>query len=167
MRQLESLPPVQYRSPMPPCVRMSPSSTVMLPGPTCFQPVRSLPSNSGFQAGACGRAAANASKVETAATISIVIHVRGFMAPFSSERSNQARGSDRSEHYEEESKLQVVKIVVAHLDVIEGGFRVVVFDEIMFNSGLAGVREKFGIRFVEEEIVGEFAAERIGGIEFE
>src|SRR2546430_15770821 len=66
------------------------------------------------------RAAANASKVETAATISIVTHVRGFMAPFSSERSNQARGSDRPERYEEKSKLQVVKIVVADLDVIEG-----------------------------------------------
>src|SRR5579862_479983 len=28
---------------MPPCVRISPSSTVSPPGPTCFQPVRSLP----------------------------------------------------------------------------------------------------------------------------
>src|SRR2546430_17029917 len=89
------------------------------------------------------RAAANASKGETAATISIVTHVRGFMAPFSSERSNQARGSDRPERYEKKSKLQVVRIVVADLDVIEGGFRVVVFDEIMFNSSLAGVREEF------------------------
>src|SRR6476469_3419658 len=35
---------------MPPCVRIRPSSTVSSPGPTCFQPVRSLPLNNGFQA---------------------------------------------------------------------------------------------------------------------
>src|SRR5215475_7713306 len=34
---------------MPPCVRISPSSTVSLPGPTCRQPVKSLPLKSGCQ----------------------------------------------------------------------------------------------------------------------
>src|SRR5260370_40534868 len=75
---------------MPPCVRIRPSSTVMLPGPTCLQPVRSFPLKSGFQAGACGCAAANANRVETAAAVSIVIRLRGFMARFYLERSSQA-----------------------------------------------------------------------------
>src|SRR5579864_5246690 len=43
MMQLPIFPPVQYSKPMPPCVRMRPSSTVSPPGPTCFHPVRSLP----------------------------------------------------------------------------------------------------------------------------
>src|SRR5579863_2167358 len=46
MRQLPSLPADQYSRPIPPCVWISPFSTVMLPGPTCFQPLRSLPLNS-------------------------------------------------------------------------------------------------------------------------
>src|SRR5579864_9818396 len=46
MMQLPILPPVQYSKPMPLCVRMRPSSTVSPPGPTCFQPVKSLPLNS-------------------------------------------------------------------------------------------------------------------------
>src|SRR5690242_953910 len=50
MVQLASLPPVQYKSPIPPCPRISPFSTLMEPGPTCFQPVRSLPLKSSRQA---------------------------------------------------------------------------------------------------------------------
>src|ERR1700751_1280672 len=46
--QSPSFPPVQYINPIPPCVRMSPSSTVISPGPTCFHPTRSLPSKSCF-----------------------------------------------------------------------------------------------------------------------
>src|SRR5258705_11142914 len=38
---------------MPPWVRISPSSTVMPPGPTCFHPVRSLPSKSCFHSLDC------------------------------------------------------------------------------------------------------------------
>src|SRR5260370_5847941 len=75
---------------MPPCVRIRTSYAVMLPGLTCLQPVRSFPLKSGFQAGACGCAAANANRVETAAAVSIVIRLRGFMARFSLERSSQA-----------------------------------------------------------------------------
>src|SRR5256885_3308333 len=46
MRQFPNFWPVQYSRPMPPCVRISPSSTVSSPGPTCFHPVRSFPLNS-------------------------------------------------------------------------------------------------------------------------
>src|SRR5207247_5833585 len=56
---LFSIFPFVYQSkPMPPCVRMRPFSTVMLPGPTCSQPSRFLPlkSCSHFPSGA-GRAA--------------------------------------------------------------------------------------------------------------
>src|SRR5262249_23766241 len=35
-----------------------------------------------------------------------------------------------------------MQVVVADFDVIESGFRIVVFDEIMLNVGLASVREK-------------------------
>src|SRR5579864_9263922 len=48
MVQSPSFPPVQYSRPIPPWVRISPSSTVIYPGPTCFHPVRSLPSKSCF-----------------------------------------------------------------------------------------------------------------------
>src|SRR6266478_4479848 len=75
---------------MPPCVRMKPPSTVMLPGPTCFQPVRSLPLKRGFQAGSCGGAAAKENRVDAAATDSIVTHLRGGMAWCSSEKSRLA-----------------------------------------------------------------------------
>src|SRR5579863_1406738 len=43
--QLPSLPPVQYNNPIPPCPLIRPFSTSIDPGPTCFQPLRSLPSN--------------------------------------------------------------------------------------------------------------------------
>src|SRR5260370_29532610 len=105
---------------MPPCVRMRPSSTVMLPGPTCFQPVRSLPLKSGFQAGVCGGEAANANRVETAATASIVIHLGGVMASCASEKSGQARGAAAPRPCKEKSKLQGVEIVVTYFYVVEG-----------------------------------------------
>src|SRR5260370_15550496 len=110
---------------MPPCVRMSPSSTVMLPGPTCFQPARSLPLKSGFQAGVCGCAAANANRVETAATASIVIQLRGVMASCSSEKSSQAKGTAGLGPYNGKSKLQRLEIVVTDFYVVSRSFGVV------------------------------------------
>src|SRR5215468_1994136 len=58
MRQLLTFPPAQYNRPIPPYVLIRPSSTLSPPGPTCFQPVRSLPLNSCFHAFsfACGTA---------------------------------------------------------------------------------------------------------------
>src|SRR5260370_3191844 len=100
----------------------------MLPGPTCFQPARSLPLKSGFQAGVCGCAAANANRLETAATASIVIQLRGVMASCSSEKSSQARGAAALRPYNGKSKLQCVRIVVADFYVVERRFRVVSFD---------------------------------------
>src|SRR2546422_11601344 len=107
---------------MPPCVRMSPSSTVMLPGPTCFQPIRSLPMKSGFHAGVCGFAAAMTKRVETAAAISIVAHLREFMACCSSEKSSQARAARHGglRPYKDKSKLELVQIVVTDFYVVEG-----------------------------------------------
>src|SRR5579885_1688013 len=62
--QSPALPPVHHRSPMPPCVRIRPSSTTMDPLPTCCQPVRSFPLKSCCQlleaanaARSCGTAA--------------------------------------------------------------------------------------------------------------
>src|SRR6185437_10137823 len=46
--QFPILPPFQYSSPIPPCVRINPFSTVSPPGPTCCQPFRSFPSKSCF-----------------------------------------------------------------------------------------------------------------------
>src|SRR6266478_6128678 len=107
---------------MPPSVRMRPSSTVMLPGPTCFQPVRSLPLKSGFHAGACGGAAATASRVEMAASSrSVVFHLCGGTARCGAPWRNLAwQGCSMLHPCTGESKLQVVKVVVADLDVVEG-----------------------------------------------
>src|SRR2546428_6079779 len=109
---------------MPPCVRMSPSSTVMLPGPTCFQPVRSLPLKSSFHAGACGFAAAMTKRVETAAAISIVAHLREFMTCCSSEKSSQARAPATAGYAatKEKSKLEFGQVFVADFYVVEGWF---------------------------------------------
>src|SRR5882762_1893990 len=121
---------------------MSPSSTVMLPGPTCFQPVRSLPLKSGFQAGGCDCAAANASRAEAAASVSIVADLRGFMASCSSQiRLSRGAHHGRLRPYRANSELQIVKIVVTDFNVIEGGLGLVVFDEIMFDAGFFGLRE--------------------------
>src|SRR6267378_3615326 len=121
---------------------MSPSSTVMLPGPTCFQPVRSLPLKSGFQAGGCDCAAANASRAEAAASVSIVADLRGFMASCSSQiRLSRGARHGRLRPYRANSELQILKIVVTDFNVIEGGLGLVVFDEIMFDTGFFGVRE--------------------------
>src|SRR6266852_1260834 len=99
---------------------MRPSSTVMLPGPTCFQPVRSLPLKSGFQVEDCGGAAATASRVETATSSrSVVFHLCGGMARCSLEKS-PLQGCSMLHPCRGESKLQVVKVVVADLDVVEG-----------------------------------------------
>src|SRR5260370_26693140 len=102
------------------CVQMVASSTGMLPGPTCFQPARSLPLKSGFQAGVCGCAAANANRLETAASVSTVNRFRGVMASCSSEKSSQARGTAVLRPYNGKSKLQGVKIVVTDFYVVEG-----------------------------------------------
>src|SRR5216683_134591 len=133
MRQLESLPPVQYRRPMPPCVRMRPSSTVMLPGPTCFQPARSLPLKSGFQAGVCGRAEAMKKRTVKA---NRAVRVSGFRIAMIPPEKGQARMPVLL------LETQSVKIVVADLDVVEGGLGLVVFDEIMLDASLVGVRKK-------------------------
>src|SRR6267378_3743227 len=105
---------------MPPCVRMRPSSTVILPGPTCFHPVRSLPLNKGFHGGACGCAAAIAKRVEIAATISDMTHLRGFIARCSSGRSSQARAQRCCAPTKKSSKLELVQVVVTDFNVVEG-----------------------------------------------
>src|SRR6185312_13999079 len=46
MVQLLNFSFVQYNRPMPPWLPVNPSLTYRLPGPTCFQPLRSLPSKS-------------------------------------------------------------------------------------------------------------------------
>src|SRR5882672_9988014 len=121
MRQLPSLPSVQYSRPIPPCVRMRPSSTVMLPGPTCFQPVRSLPLKSGFHAGGCDCAVAMAKRTGTTATSSVVTHLREFMACCSSGKSSQARGARHGGRpYKGKSKLEFAQVVVADFYVVEG-----------------------------------------------
>src|SRR6267143_5201015 len=121
---------------------MSPSSTVMLPGPTCFQPARSLPLKSGFQAGGCDCAAANASRAEAAASVSIVADLRGFMASCSSQiRLSRGARHGRLHPYRANSELQIVKIVVTDFNVIEGGLGLVIFDKIMFDAGFFGMRE--------------------------
>src|SRR6266436_4113079 len=118
---------------MPPCVRMRPSSTVMLPGPTCFQPARSLPLKSGFQAGVCGRAEAMKKRTVKA---NRAVRVGGFRIAMIPPEKGQARMPVLL------LETQSVKIVVADLDVVEGGLGLVVFDEIVFDAGFFGVRKK-------------------------
>src|SRR5467141_1734586 len=96
---------------MPPCVRMRPSSTVMLPGPTCFQPVRSLPLNNGFQAGDCGRAAAIRKKAVMANRAVSVSGFRIVMTPPENE--------DRQERLSPPLETQCVQVVVTDFDVVK------------------------------------------------
>src|SRR5215831_8325052 len=103
---------------------MRPSSTVMLPGPTCFQPARSLPLNRGFHSFDCGRAARARPHIPT-------------QAPIAASLRNMHPPRNRRE-----SELQVAQIVVTDFDVVESGLRVVVFDEIVLDAGSAVVREK-------------------------
>src|SRR5277367_1725637 len=116
---------------MPPCVRIRPSSTVISPGPTCFQPVRSLPLKSGFHSGVVWARAANAhtasdrhAPAKTQASVTFVL-----LTVFSPRVEARAL------------KAQVAQIVVADLDVFEGLFRVVILHEIMFDAALFGGRE--------------------------
>src|SRR5271170_227072 len=60
---------------MPPCVWIRPFSTVMFPGPTCFQPFKSLPLNSGFHSCSGTRAA---TRITVATTTSRAAHLRIF-----------------------------------------------------------------------------------------
>src|SRR2546430_7727664 len=119
---------------MPPCVRMRPSSTVMLPGPTCFQPVRSLPLKSGFQAGVCGWAAEMNKRAAIANRGVTVSGLRMPMIPPAEE--GQARMPVPL------LETQRVEIVVADLDVVERRFGIVVFHEKVLDAGLFGVREE-------------------------
>src|SRR6266481_7282752 len=226
---------------MPPCVRMRPSSTDISPGPTCFQPLRSLPLKRGFQDEDCGGAAATAKRVETAVTSRIAIHflLSRVTASAPGRKSSQAR-VQHAAPYKDKSELQFLEIVVADFDVVERRFGIVVFHEVVLDARFRGVREKvfpidgpladighaaakldglphgtlvgswrrnvldpvfymnereaagilfeiadrifagdadpaeiqfhgdeFRVSFAEKEIVGEFAAERVGGIEFE
>src|SRR5712664_1222346 len=125
---------------MPPWVRMRPSSTVMLPGPTCFQPVRSLPLNNGFQFSFCG-CAANANIAATADTARIDIHLRKFIAGCSSERSSQTGAQQCRAPTKQILEFQDVQIIVTDFDVAKSRFGIVVLDEVMFDAGLAGLRE--------------------------
>src|SRR5207302_11144053 len=119
---------------MPPCVRMRPSSTVMLPGPTCFQPVRSLPLKSGFQAGVCGWAAAMSKRAAIANRGMTVSGLRMPMIPPAEE--GQARMPVPL------LETQRVEIVVADLNVVERRFGIVVFHEKVLDAGFLGVSEE-------------------------
>src|SRR6266478_10238297 len=125
---------------MPPWVRMRPSSTVMLPGPTCFQPVRSLPLNKGFQFSFCG-CAANVNIAVMAGTTKINIHLRKFIAGCSSERPSQTGAQRCCAPTKQISEFQGVQIIVTDFYVVKSGFGIVVLDEIMFDAGFAGLRE--------------------------
>src|SRR5262245_52293461 len=61
-----TLPPFQYRRPMPPDVLSVPSTTTNSPGPTWVQPVRSLPFQSCFAS-----SARHGAEIASAATTSI------------------------------------------------------------------------------------------------
>src|SRR6266850_8499836 len=121
---------------------MRPSSTVILPGPTCFQPVRSLPLNNGFQFSFCG-CAASANIAVTADTTRINIHLRKFIASCSSERSSQtgAQSAAADAPTKQILEFQGVQVIVTDFDVVKSGFGLVVLDEIMFDAGFAGLRE--------------------------
>src|SRR5271167_3003713 len=106
---------------MPPCVRIKPSSTVISPGPTCFQPVKSLPLKSCFHAGVCARAAANSIAVLRTQARAMA-NLRTMLPPPIPNRP--------------QLEAQATQIVVADLDVLERRFGVIILDEIMLDAAL-------------------------------
>src|SRR5271163_5238215 len=100
---------------------MSPSSTVMSPGPTCFQPVRSWPLRSCFPAGVCARAATNSKAVLSTQARQIPTLRTGVSSLIPNRQQLKAQGA---------------QIVVADLDVLERRFRVVILDKIMLDAAL-------------------------------
>src|SRR5580692_7324775 len=108
---------------MPPCVRIKPSSTVMAPGPTCFQPAKSLPLKSCFHAGVSARAASNRAPARMQARATTPLRTMAPPVP-------KAR-----------LETQAVQIVVADLDVLKRRLRVIIFDKIMLDTALIGGRE--------------------------
>src|SRR5271157_303660 len=105
---------------------MRPSSTVMSPGPTCFQPVKSLPLKSCFHAGVCARAATKSKAVLTTQVRQIPTLRTMLPPPMLSRPQLEAQGG---------------QIDVADLDVLEWRFRVIILDKIMLNAAFVGLRE--------------------------
>src|SRR5271169_3690227 len=103
---------------------MSPSSTVISPGPTCFQPVKSLPLKSCFHAGA---GAATNSKAVLRTLARQIPTLRTMLLPPMLNRS--------------QLEPQGAQIVVADLDVLERRFGVVILDKIMLDAALVRFRE--------------------------
>src|SRR5271167_4960172 len=105
---------------------MRPSSTVMSPGPTCFQPVKSLPLKSCFHAGVCARAAANSRAVLNTQARQIPTLRTMLPPPMLNRPQLESQGA---------------QIVVADLDVLERIFRVVILDKIMLDAAFVRLRE--------------------------
>src|SRR5262245_55661009 len=129
---------------MPPWVLISPSSTVSAPGPTCFQPVRSLPLNSCFHS-ACGRAAATAQANAATPSIQTILRIKPSLlasrAGVPAARKARELRSPARPRNPRPSERQVVQIVVALGDARKGVAGKIVFDEVVLDSGLLGVGE--------------------------
>src|SRR6266404_8499712 len=131
---------------MPPWVLMRPSSTVSPPGPTCFQPVRSLPLKSCFQSDFWAWAAVIRI---VAATVNPTINQSLRMIVNTSKRANEERfltrhgGSGitarclKTNHLESQS----AQIGVALGDAGKSVAGIVLLDEVVLDTGFAGVRE--------------------------